>query len=44
MGKRWIALAAVLAAFWLAGCNTVQGLGKDLSRAGDRIEEAARGR
>ena len=44
MGKRWIALAAVLTTFWLVGCNTVQGLGKDLSRAGDRIEEAARGR
>jgi predicted small secreted protein len=44
MGKLWIALAALLAALVLGGCNTVQGLGKDLSRAGDRIEEAARGR
>ena len=26
----------------LAGCNTVQGLGKDISRAGDVIEDAAK--
>lgn len=25
----------------LAGCNTVQGLGKDISKAGDAIENAA---
>jgi entericidin A len=34
-----ITLAAALA---LAGCNTVQGLGKDISKAGDKIEEAAK--
>jgi predicted small secreted protein len=44
MGKYLVALAALLATLLLVGCNTVQGLGKDLSRAGDRIEEAARGR
>lgn len=32
-------LAAVLA---LPGCNTIEGLGKDISKAGDKIEEAAR--
>jgi predicted small secreted protein len=32
----------VLATLLLAGCNTVQGLGKDISRAGDKIEETAR--
>jgi predicted small secreted protein len=36
-------LMIVLAlAFVLAGCNTVQGLGKDISKAGDKIEEAAK--
>ena len=35
-------LAALAAAALLAGCNTMQGLGKDISKAGDRIEEAAR--
>lgn len=44
MGKLWIALAALLAALALGGCNTVQGLGQDLSRAGERIGDAARGR
>jgi len=44
MGKFWVILGTLLATLALVGCNTVQGLGKDLSRAGDRIEEAARGR
>jgi entericidin A len=34
-----IALAALLA---LAGCNTIEGMGKDISKAGDKIEEAAK--
>lgn len=37
---RWM-LAALLAAFALSGCNTVQGFGKDVSKAGDELEEAA---
>lgn len=37
---RWM-LAAMLAAFALSGCNTVQGFGKDVSKAGDELEEAA---
>ena len=28
-------------AFVLAGCNTVQGVGKDIERAGNAIERAA---
>jgi predicted small secreted protein len=32
----------VLGLFVLAGCNTIQGAGKDLKRAGEKIEEAAR--
>lgn len=36
-------LAVLLAALvLLSGCNTMQGAGKDLKRAGEKIEEAAR--
>jgi predicted small secreted protein len=34
------ALIAVLAL--LTGCNTIEGMGKDISKAGDKIEEAAK--
>jgi predicted small secreted protein len=38
-----IRILAVLAAAWLAaGCNTIEGLGKDIAKAGDKIEETAR--
>ncbi|HWP18305.1 MAG TPA: entericidin A/B family lipoprotein [Burkholderiaceae bacterium] len=33
----WLILAAML-----AGCNTFEGLGKDVQKAGEKIEEAAR--
>ncbi|MCZ4063878.1 entericidin A/B family lipoprotein [Oxalobacter aliiformigenes] len=37
------ALIAVLATVvFLAGCNTVQGLGKDVQKAGSAVENAAR--
>ncbi len=29
-------------AFALAGCNTVQGIGKDVKKAGEAVENAAR--
>ena len=29
-------------AMLLAGCNTMEGLGKDISKAGDKIEDAAK--
>ena len=36
-------LATVLASLWLlAACNTIEGVGKDISKAGDKIEEAAK--
>jgi predicted small secreted protein len=35
-------LAMLVAAFALAACNTMEGLGKDLSKAGEKIEEAAK--
>ena len=35
-------LITVLAALWLlAGCNTIAGMGKDISNAGSSIENAA---
>jgi len=35
----WILLACLLA---LSGCNTVKGVGQDLQKAGDAIENAAK--
>jgi predicted small secreted protein len=34
----WFLLAMTFA---LAACNTVQGVGKDIKKAGDKIEDAA---
>ncbi|PWW45952.1 entericidin A/B family lipoprotein [Melaminivora alkalimesophila] len=39
--KRSIA-TLLAAAFALAGCNTVKGMGQDVQRAGSAIERAAR--
>ncbi len=35
-------LLAIAAAFVLAGCNTVEGLGKDIKKGGEVIEDTAR--
>jgi predicted small secreted protein len=35
-------LLALLAAFALSGCNTVEGVGKDLKQGGAAIERAAK--
>ena len=35
-------LIAVLAVLVLAGCNTVEGLGKDIRKGGEVIEDTAR--
>lgn len=40
LNRTWIALVAAL--WLLAGCNTVQGLGQDLQKAGETIEGAAK--
>lgn len=34
-------LLASLAALFFSGCNTVQGAGKDIEKAGDKIQDAA---
>lgn len=36
------AIALLLAVFVLAGCNTVEGIGKDLKKGGEKIEKAAK--
>lgn len=40
---RRITLAAVvvLAALFLAGCNTMKGMGKDIEKAGEKIQKKA---
>jgi len=35
-------LAALITAFALAACNTMEGLGKDIAKADDKVEEAAK--
>jgi predicted small secreted protein len=37
--KNLLLIAAAL--FVLAGCNTIDGLGKDIKKAGESIEDAA---
>jgi predicted small secreted protein len=41
--KKLITLIAALGAVLsLQACNTIEGMGKDISKAGDKIEEAAK--
>ena len=40
--KANMVLLALLAAFVLSGCNTVQGVGKDLKQGGEAIERAVK--
>jgi predicted small secreted protein len=35
------AVAMMLAIMFLAGCNTIEGVGKDLKKGGEAIEKAA---
>ncbi|KAA2285400.1 entericidin A/B family lipoprotein [Arenimonas fontis] len=41
MTRKRLILVALLAAFALAGCNTVKGFGQDVKKAGSELEEAA---
>jgi predicted small secreted protein len=34
-------IAALILSLTLAGCNTFQGIGKDIKTAGEKIEDAA---
>ena len=40
--KKIATLIALSAAFVLAGCNTVKGVGQDVHRAGGALERAAK--
>ena len=45
MMKTWMACMGCIAAaavLLLAGCNTVEGMGKDIKKAGDKIEKSAK--
>ncbi|WP_298834474.1 entericidin A/B family lipoprotein [uncultured Piscinibacter sp.] len=37
-----ILFALLAAAYLLAGCNTIEGMGKDIRTGGEKIEEAAK--
>jgi predicted small secreted protein len=37
-----IAVAALFAVLGLSACNTIEGMGKDISKAGDAIENTAK--
>ena len=42
MGKRLVALLAILGvASMVAGCNTIEGAGKDVKAAGSGVEKAS---
>ena len=41
MNRTRLLLLALLAAFALSGCNTVAGVGKDVKKAGEAVEETA---
>ena len=41
MFKKITVLVCAAAVFFLAGCNTMQGLGKDVSKLGGKIEQKA---
>ena len=40
--KKITALLALSFAFMLTGCNTFRGMGEDLQKAGEKIENAAK--
>jgi predicted small secreted protein len=40
--KKLSLILATIAALALAGCNTMQGIGKDVQKAGEKIEDASK--
>lgn len=36
-----LSVIALLAAFFLGGCNTMAGAGKDIERGGEKVQDAA---
>jgi predicted small secreted protein len=41
MNRNRMILMALLAAFALSGCNTIRGMGQDVKKAGEVVEETA---
>jgi predicted small secreted protein len=41
MTKKILSVLLVLGYFAVAGCNTMQGAGKDIQKGGEKIEDAA---
>jgi predicted small secreted protein len=39
--KKLVALTMLLAMGWLAGCNTMEGAGKDIERGGEKLQGEA---
>lgn len=39
---RFVSVVVATAAFVLAGCNTVQGVGKDIEKGGEAIQKAVK--
>jgi predicted small secreted protein len=42
MSRLLITLATLVAVVGLTACNTIEGMGKDIGKAGDSIESAAK--
>ncbi len=42
MPSKFIAVMLCLGLLFAAGCNTIQGVGKDVRKAGEKIEDAAK--
>ena len=40
--KRFISFSLIAALLALAGCNTIRGIGKDVQKAGEVVEEAGK--
>ncbi|WP_344762670.1 entericidin A/B family lipoprotein [Actimicrobium antarcticum] len=40
--KKTVALLLVIAGFLLTGCNTINGIGKDVERVGEKVQGASR--
>lgn len=41
VGKFFLIIAALAGLLTISGCNTIQGMGKDIKKAGEKIEESA---
>lgn len=39
---KYVALLAILASLSLTACNTIAGIGKDVERGGEKVQNAAR--